>query len=51
MSAESEKLADFSGHDSTSEKPEARKKGWKNLNKVSNVVACSKWGLKWSPLS
>ena len=37
MSAESEKLADFSGHDSTTEQTEVQKKGWKSLSKVCNV--------------
>ena len=37
MSVESEKLADFSGHDSTSEQTKVQKKGWKSLSKVCFV--------------
>ena len=40
MSAESEKLADFSGHDSTTEQTEVQKKGWKSLSKVCIVFFC-----------
>ena len=40
MSVESEKLADFSGRDSTSEQTKVQKKGWKSLSKVCIVFFC-----------
>ena len=55
MSAESEKLADFSGHDSTTEQTEVQKKGWKSLSKVCIVfffvAAWSKWGQNLGAIS